>query len=73
MMAEDTLQLIIRHFNELKADIQGVKTDISAVTTGQEEHENDVSAVENDMKTEISAMKNDMKTEISTSKTASVL
>jgi hypothetical protein len=30
MMEEETLQLIMRHLNELK-------TDISAVTTGQEE------------------------------------
>jgi hypothetical protein len=38
MMEEETLQLIIRHFNELKADI-------SAVTAGQEELNTEMNAV----------------------------
>jgi gas vesicle protein len=58
MMEEETLQLIIRHFNELKTDINGVKTDISAVTAGQEE-------LKNDMKSEINAVKNELRQEIS--------
>jgi hypothetical protein len=46
MMEDATLQLIIRHFEELKADINGVKKDIedkvSAVSAGQEELKNDI-------------------------------
>jgi hypothetical protein len=61
-MDNETLQVFIGHFvelkdkinavtagqEELKTDINGVKTDISAVTAGQEE-------LKNDMKSEISA------------------
>jgi hypothetical protein len=43
---------------ELKTDINGVKTNISAVTAGQEEHKND-------MKSEMSAVKNDIENSIS--------
>jgi hypothetical protein len=45
MMEEETLQLIIRHFNELKMDINGVKIYISAVTAGQEELKMEMNAV----------------------------
>jgi hypothetical protein len=51
MMEEETLQLTIRHSNELK-------TDIGTVTAGQEK-------LKNDMKSEISAVKNDIENSIS--------
>jgi chromosome segregation ATPase len=72
MMDNETLQVLIGHFvelkdkinavnagqEELKTDINGVKADISAVTAGQEE-------LKNDMKSEISAIKNDIENSIS--------
>jgi hypothetical protein len=58
---EETLQLIIRHFKEVRNDMrvgqEELKTDISAVTTGQGE-------LKTDMKTEISAVKNDIEDRI---------
>jgi hypothetical protein len=62
VMDNETLQLLIGHFEELKTDINGVKmelkTEINAVSASQEE-------LKNDMKSEISAVKNELRQEIS--------
>jgi chromosome segregation ATPase len=73
-MMDATLHLMIEQLKELKsavnachlelkAEINGVKTDISAVSTGQEELKTEMNAVsagqeelKNDMKSEISAL-----------------
>jgi uncharacterized protein YoxC len=70
MMDNETLQVLIGHFvelkdkmnavsagqEELKMDINGVKTDISAVTAGQEELKTDINGV----KTDINGVKTDI-------------
>jgi hypothetical protein len=59
MMEEETLQLIIGHLRELKADINGVKMDISAVNAGQEELSTEMNAVyagQEDLKAEMNAV-----------------
>jgi predicted nuclease with TOPRIM domain len=65
MMEDETRQLLIGLFRELKKDITDVKMDISAVTAGQEE-------LKTELKTDIGAvtagqeeLKNDMKSDIS--------
>jgi hypothetical protein len=57
-MGNETLQVLVGHFVELKDKINAVKTDMSAVTAGQEE-------LKNDMESEISAVKNDIENSIS--------
>jgi SMC interacting uncharacterized protein involved in chromosome segregation len=49
---------------ELRKDINGVKADISAVTTGQEEFKNDVSAGQEKVENDIRVMKNDVEDRI---------
>jgi hypothetical protein len=54
MMDNETLQILIRHFVELKGAVNTghseLKAEISAVTAGQE-------GIKNDMKSEMSAVK----------------
>jgi predicted nuclease with TOPRIM domain len=71
MMDNEILQSLIGHFVELKDKINSVKTDISAVTAGQEEFKmelkTDISAVtagQEQLKTEMSAVKNDIENSI---------
>jgi chromosome segregation ATPase len=63
MMDNETLQAFIGHFVELKDKINAVKTDISAVTAGQEELKTDISAVtagQEKLKTDINGVKTDI-------------
>jgi outer membrane murein-binding lipoprotein Lpp len=72
MMDNETLQALIEHFVELKDKINSVKTDINAVTAGQEELRMEMNAGQEELKVEMNAvsagqeeLKNDMKSEIS--------
>jgi chromosome segregation ATPase len=80
MMDNEILQSLIGHFVELKDKINSLKTDISAVTAGQEklktELKTDVSAVtagQEELKTDINAVtagQKELKTELKTNKSA---
>jgi hypothetical protein len=48
MMDNETLQAFIGHFVESKDKINAVKTDISAVTAGQEELKTDINGLKTD-------------------------
>jgi chromosome segregation ATPase len=75
MMDNKTLQALIGHFVELKDKINAVKTDIRAVTAGQEELKTDITAVtagQEELKTDISAVtagQEELKTDINGVKT----
>jgi outer membrane murein-binding lipoprotein Lpp len=56
MMDNKTLQAFIEHFVELKDKINGVKTDISAVTAGQEELKMEMNAGQEELKAEMNAV-----------------
>jgi hypothetical protein len=66
MMDNETLQAFIGYFVKLKDKINGMKTNIGAVTAGQEELKNDIENSISAVKDEISAVK-------MTSSTASAL
>jgi hypothetical protein len=75
MVDNETLQLLIRYFEELKTDIKGVETDINGVKTDKNGVKTDISTVtagqeelKNGMKSEISAVKNDIENSISAEK-----
>jgi FtsZ-binding cell division protein ZapB len=76
MMEEETLQLIIRHLNELKTELKmdvsavaagqdELSAEMNAVYSGQEELKNDIENSIRAVKDEISAVKNELRQEIS--------
>jgi hypothetical protein len=64
MMEDETRQLLIGLFRELKKYLNDVKMDISAVTAGQEELKNNIENSISAVKDEISAVKNDIENSI---------
>jgi archaellum component FlaC len=62
MMDNETLQVLIGHFVELKDKINAVKMDINDVKT---DISNVKTELKNDMKSEISAVRNDIENSIS--------
>jgi DNA repair exonuclease SbcCD ATPase subunit len=61
MMEDETRQLLIGLFRELKTDINGVKTDISAVAAGQEELGTKINAGQEELRQEISVFQERIK------------
>jgi predicted nuclease with TOPRIM domain len=64
MMEDETRQLLIDLFRQLKKDINDVKTDvkidINAVTAGQEELKTEINAGQEELKNDISAVKDEI-------------
>jgi hypothetical protein len=56
MMEDETRQLLIGFFRELKTGINGVKTDISAVAAGLEELGREMDAGQEELKAEMNAV-----------------
>jgi outer membrane murein-binding lipoprotein Lpp len=64
MMDNETLQVLIRHFVDMKDKINGVRTDISAVTAGQEKLKTDINGVKTDLSA-VTAGQEELRTDIS--------